>query len=331
MASLSLLGGLLTPLVLHLLVMKINQDAQRLWTESLLPDDRLLILGASGWFGRTALFLGGLPRSSILPIGSYERKLSVGQHFFEVRAFDWNQVQAFRPTVVLDFWFLTREKIQILGSDEFEVTCRKLIERTRKIAQLESVRKVFSTSSGAAIHSAKNLEAKGSLALYGELKRAAEESLRGISEGVNAEIKIARVYSVSGSLVRRPSDYLFSSLALQALRGRIQISSPGQVFRRYAAVEDVLALGIAPGTQHYSEFSSGGQLVEAEELAMIFASNVGTDCIVNRPRRGGEIPTDFYASSGKSWERESLNAGLRTLDLRDQVKNVLGGLSRVRG
>lgn len=306
----------------------INQDALRVWQENLSPDDRLLILGGSGWFGQTAAYLSRGAGGKILAIGSREREILVAGQMTRVNKFDWHEICDFSPTVVIDAWFLTREKIALLGADSYRQQCLSLIEKTAKVLRLPSVRKIVSLSSGAAVSEAKNFEGSGEMADYGLLKKSAEDSVLGIAGATGKDATIVRVFSVTGAFVQRPRDYAFSNLALQSLRGRIEIQSPHPVYRRYVSVEDVLATSLATAKPGGQIFSTGGPLVELQKLAEIFCRISVDKCEVLRENYDSALPADAYFAEPVDWEQACADSGLRELDLESQARNVVSELAK---
>lgn len=301
----------------------VNSDAVRLWLNCITPNDRLLILGGSGWFGRTAVFMSRGLGVDIHLVGSGAREFTIGERASRIHSFNFEEIRSFKPTVVIDTWFPTREKITKLGLSHYRKQCLSLIERSARVFRLASVERIVSLSSGAAIESAKNLEGAGRLADYGKLKKESEESVLSIASASGIALTVARVYSVSGSFVRRPRDYLFSDLALQSLRGSIHLEATRPVFRRYAAVEDVLALSLASAAAGGRVISTGGDLVESKELAEVFCRLVERQCVISRNALDPELFPDRYHSDNTDWNRMCETASLRPLDLVNQAQNVL--------
>ena len=303
----------------------LNLDAVRVWRELFSEEDRLLVLGASGWFGRTAMFLTELPESRVLLVGSRDHTIEIHGRRFQVARFDFETVEKFQPTIVLDFWFLTREKIVELGPEEYRRRNLHLIEATARVVSLPSVSRVLSTSSGAAVHEEKNGESGGALSMYGELKLQSERMLREVASQTHASFRLVRVFSVSGALVTRPSDYAFSHLAMQARDSLITVRSTRLVWRRYVAVEDLLVVGLASAQPGFHEVSSGGDLVEIGKLAELFSELAG-GCEIRRPELDESEDADNYFSDGKDWDALVASTHVKPISLRIQADNVFSYL-----
>jgi hypothetical protein len=106
--------------------------------------------------------------------------------------------------------------------------------------------------------------------------------------------------------------------------GVIEIKAKHLVYRRYCALEDVLAISMpptAPGSNPI--FNTGGDLVELGELARMVVDLVNPNAEVRR-QVDLELPPDNYHSDNKDWE--SL-VGLRLMRedaIREQIARVAG-------
>ncbi len=271
-------------------------------------DDRILVTGATGWFGRTMLrLLRGHP--NVLAVSSV-RSPGVSEWSSE-------SVRAFRPTVVANFAFLTRDHLLSLDEITFSQTNEMLTERLLFALEQETVRLAVTVSSGAALDPQD---------LYGRLK--AREEVAALSH-VSSErvVVVPRVYSISGPYVRRPEAYALSSFVTQALRGTIHIEAAGPVYRRYSSVSDVLtvALGLAEcGLSGVVE--SGGDLVEMQDLANTVRRVVNPKAIVTREPMVSTVP-QIYASDDSSWRTACARVLLKPQTLEEQVGAVRDFLS----
>lgn len=140
----------------------------------LLPDlgrllstqERILVLGAAGWFGRTFLNMSNKVSPMLLIATSRREGMEI-----------WSEemVRDFKPTIVLNFAFVTRNKLAIYGREKFILTNLELIKRLKFCGELETVRKILTVSSGAPL-SAQAQSGLDSLEIYGALKKFEEEA-----------------------------------------------------------------------------------------------------------------------------------------------------------
>lgn len=294
-----------------------------------LGEDRILVTGASGWLGRTALdLLAGLG-FPILALASRARPISVGGVHIDCRVWDAELVADFAPTIVLDCAFLTRDRVSDMPLREYVEVNRDLTERLVYAAQLPSVRLALTVSSGAAVYPYDALDGPLEANPYGYLKREAEHRLAIAMESCGTASVVARAWSISGAHVQKPHGYALGSMILGAQAGEIRIMARRPVFRRYVLAEELLALGLAEGSAGSSTIDSGGELVEMAELAERVAAVVRPDAHITR---GQVDPTDAdrYHSDGTVWENLCAKWGLASASLADQIEiTARGVLGRV--
>ncbi len=272
-----------------------------------LADDRVLVLGATGWFGRT--FLSLVPRSlEVLPVTRME------QPGFETYGSD--RITAFAPTVVANFAFLTRDRLSDLGVKEFTRTNERLTAEFITAAKLPTVRLAITVSSGATVTEPQSP--------YGSLKRIEESESLALASSQRA-IVVVRAYSVSGPYVRRPRAYAFSDMVLQADSGAVEVLASALTYRRYVDVGDALVLALADGLDGRSGvFETGGELVEMSDLAERVIAQVNPDASLVRGMIQGDSST--YASDGRSWSEVCARHSFAPLVLDEQIRSTAAGL-----
>lgn len=272
-------------------------------------DDRLLILGSSGWFGREfgALLERVNCPAEVLSVSGP----SSGQ------AFDPDSLRTFNPTVVVNFAFLTRERVDSEGEQAFRRINTELTERFLHLAESPTVRLTMTVSSGAAVTQPHHP--------YGELK-AAEETAALALAGATRAVVVLRAYSVSGAYVRRPRDYAFSDLVLQARSGYVQVKADRPVFRRYVGIQDALEVSMKCGAAGASGVvETGGELVEVGDLAQRIVGVVNPAARVMRVDRISDEPST-YCSDNRSWEEWVSRSSVHPLNLEEQIASVARGL-----
>lgn len=275
------------------------------------PDDRLLITGGNGWFGRTLRAqVGGHPH--MLIIGSPRDSTAV--------RWEDQAVRAFAPTVVANFAFHTRDRLSKLGRDRFIAENSELTRRFLFTLGLDSLRLGLTISSGAAL----GLDAHArtdATDLYGALK-AVEETEALAQSTSQRTVVVARAYSVSGPFVRRMHEYAFSDFVAQAAVGDITIKATRPVFRRYVAVSDLLSVSFASADRGFSGIiDSGGDLVEMQELAQAVRDIVNPSARIHRETLTSQEPS-VYASDNVSWLDACHRTGINPMTLNEQVRAV---------
>ena len=290
-----------------------------------LGNDRVLVTGASGWLGRTALDLLaplGLPT---LAVASRARIIRVGDCEIECRVWEDREVAAFAPTVVLDCAFLTRDRIADMPLGYYVAANRTLTERLVYATQLAGVRLALTISSGAAVYPHDALDRRVEHNPYGYLKREAEHRLAQAAAESGAVPVVARAWSISGAHVQKPQGYALGSMILAAASGAIRITARHPVFRRYVLAEELLALGIAEGSVGPATIDSGGELVEMAELAARIAAVVRPDAVISRDEADPREP-DNYHSDGQDWEMRCQRWDLASASLGRQIEITARGV-----
>ncbi len=290
---------------------------------------RALVLGASGWFGRTALDLLFSQEIETCAIGG--PSASHGQVYGPIKIRPWSEdlVADFQPNVVLDFSFLTKDRLLSMPLAEFKEANRFLTRRLLKVAAMPSVRRVFYPSSGAALQTEIGINRDFDKNPYGLLKREAEDQLSELVENSRGtkSLSILRSWSVSGIHVSRPLNYLFSSVVHQALKGEIHLTSPTKVFRRYVDVYDAIWMSLLNFKESgVSILETGGELVEALELAELVRKLVNSSARISANRNRSDL-SDSYFSDGTSWLQATERFGFTPITLEDQVLKYASHIS----
>lgn len=284
---------------------QISDSSKLLFQASLYPDERILVTGASGWFGQTAIALLAGSDVQKLFVGSTTRNLDVLGIPARVRSLNLDDIKAFEPTLVLDFAFQTREFIQEVGLDSYMQTNNALTRTALDIFELPSVRRAIVCSSGAAVYPVDAALIPYEANPYGHLKRSSEKQFEEFSVRSGKNILCLRPWSVSGPQTTKPLSFAFSSFIEQA-RGstKLKVNSEKQVFRRYTSVSDLIAMGLAQTLNRdypYGVLDSGGELVDLLTLADFISRLSGRDIEIES-YIDNELPSDNYHSDGLEWK-----------------------------
>lgn len=282
--------------------------------------ERIVVLGATGWFGSTLLALLEGHRAEVLAVASRARSHRVGERTWPVIGYDVEQIAAFAPTVVLDFAYLTRQHEDALGPERYRDRLVDLERRLVRVCDLPSVRAVLTVSSGAAVAVPEGPHLP--VGVYGEGKRAIERTAAALVNAVRSVV-VARAYSVSGALVTRPEAYALSDFVGQARSGAIVVQAPTEVWRRYCGLDDYLAVCVGELMDGLSGIvESGGPLVEVRDLARLVAdlSPAPRPVVRSTPPVGQALT---YASDDASWQAACTRQALVPASLAEQVTSVI--------
>jgi nucleoside-diphosphate-sugar epimerase len=302
----------------------VSESARRL-AASALGADRVLVTGASGWLGRTALDLIaplGLPT---LALASRSRMIRVSGRDVECRTWDDREVSAFGPTVVLDCAFLTKGFATTMPLADYVATNRLLTERLLYATRLPQVRLALTVSSGAAVHPHDAYSGALEDNPYGYLKREAEQRLMEAAADTGAVPVVARAWSISGAHVQDPQNFALGSMIRAAAEGSIRITANRPVFRRYVLAEELLAVGIAEGAIGATTVDSGGELVEMNDLAHRIAAVVNPGAHISRAGMEAVNP-DRYHSDGCDWDDHCRRLHFVGASLEEQIEITARGV-----
>jgi hypothetical protein len=128
---------------------------------------------------------------------------------------------------------------------------------------------------------------------------------------------------VTGSYCTKPELFAFTDLISQATLGLIEIKAKHLVYRRYCALEDVLAIAMLPTEPGGNPiFDTGGDLIEIGVLAKIVVELVNPNADIRR-RLDKALPQDNYHSDNKEWGQLTGIAKLGLDTIRNQITRIL--------
>jgi nucleoside-diphosphate-sugar epimerase len=296
-------------------------------------DDRVLVTGASGWFGRTTIALlleahgpGVLDR--VLATGSYARKIQLGQYKIDVANVDIRRIKDFAPTQVVNCAFPTRELVPELGWDLYIASGTRSTALWLQTLTVPSVTTGITFSSGAAIRQSDGLPEWDSITNpYGFLKAVEEQQTLEMATRRGIGVSVARTFSVSGGLVSKVDLFAFSDFVRQASSGSISVDSNREVWRRYCLIDDLIALAWMSAASGASRIiPSGGRLHEIGELASRIAQRMGAH-VAERPRLPGQDADRSYEPS-TGFEDSCRRFGFEPAGIDEQIDLVACGLDR---
>ena len=285
-----------------------------------LGDDRVLITGATGWFGRMALWMARKENVSVLAVASKKATIQLDSFSENIYEYNLEHMTDYAPTVVVDSAFLTRDRVGVISLGDYISLNRGLIRGSKEIASLPSVRKYVGFSSGATRH----LAGQESFALesnpYAALKMEYEAEMAQINASNEVAMSIARVWSVTGPFTTKPDLFAFSNLISQAREGVMRIESAGNVFRRYCELEAVMRVALAQKKQRGDPvFDTGGELIEIGDLAQVICEEINNEAIVIRGAYDGSREDNYY-SDGTQWDSMIADLGLVQESIRSQIR-----------
>lgn len=305
--------------------------------EALARDERrIVIVGAGGWIGRSALemlhaALGAEEFSRrVVCFGSSARDLSLADGSLVAQA-PLAQLAALppRPSLVLHLAFLTKDKVAGMAEADFIAGNRQISDLVVDSLDRIGADRLFVASSGAAAF-AEDPVAAADLRLYGRLKRDDENRFAawaGTAPGRRAAI--GRLYAVSGPFINKPETYALADFILAALANRpVVVRAPVPVYRSYVAVRELVSLVFADllacEAPAVLRFDTGGEPLELGALADKVADVLG-----GRAERAsiGEGPANRYVGDHGNWLQLLADHALDHVPIERQIAETAAWLS----
>jgi nucleoside-diphosphate-sugar epimerase len=300
----------------------IAQNALGLASKAFESSDRVLVTGATGWFGQTAVALADLLGLQSKLIASRSRDFKIGSREFHAEAWNDDSIRRFNPTVVIDAAYLTREFANSFSGNEYVTQNRLLTNRLISLVEMPALRKVVTFSSGDA---AKHLTEETAVDIdkdpYGFLKFEAENAVAEAFSKEGIDYSIIRAWSLSGALVTKIHGFAFSEFIAQAINGRVEVHADSRVYRRFCLIEEAISLGLHHNSSIDGVLDTGGNLIEIHDLAAHIVQVVNPMAFVTEADYEGNAE-DCYFSNNLSWENSCQKSGLVTLSIPEQITHV---------
>lgn len=286
----------------------------------------IAISGASGWLGRETIeVLEDIPSHEMTLFTSNGRDLLIKN---EKKLLSKNFLTSSSPPALDGFIhlaFLTRDKVEEVGSKEFIAINMSLISKACQFIETSKPKWVVIVSSGAILdRKSGNLESNIETNPYGFCKRVEEILVTQSAQKVGANVVIGRLWGASGNHMPLNDAYALSDFIVSAHRDKkITIKSGGKVFRRYVDAGEFMKVLIKSAILGDSlTVNSGGPRVEIGELATLVASHFNGTVI---ERSSTEVATDDYFPRGDEFEVTASFLGVTLSDMKTQVSQTVEG------
>ena len=295
---------------------------------------KILITGATGWFGREciSLFLEDYGKEfldSCVLAGSKESEIFVEGYRFQISDLAKLASSNLSFDLILHFAFVTRGRFYVHGQNEFIELNNEIRESCKSII-LKSPKVAFFLASSGAVNETRLMEERDlSYKIYADSKSRDEESFSEAVEAMGGEIGICRIYSVTGSEITNPAEFAIGDLVLQGCRGNeIRIESSIPVNRKYVDVKDLLRVSLTRLIHESFVMDSGGELIELADLAQLISKrfvNVPT-VIKNLQLMNSE--SDNYFSRSSEFEEIATKLNINLLGIDEQIDRVFTAVER---
>jgi nucleoside-diphosphate-sugar epimerase len=207
----------------------------------------LVLTGASGWFGRTALYEYEQQygpealRSDVIACASTNRSVDIGSPYGPVQCVSLDVLDDIGDAAgLIHLAFLTRERVTSLGVDHYIDQNRAITARVAGFITRNPGIPIITTSSGAAaVFDGAEVDLAGDP--YAALKQ--EDELLWRRSGAERMAIVFRVYAASGRFIKDPNLFALGDFLCSALAGdRIVIRSERPVIRSYVHIGTMMRL-----------------------------------------------------------------------------------------
>ncbi len=297
-------------------------------------DERFVVTGASGWFGRVTLdLLAALfgPKKfgeRVTGFASRARVCDVaGVGPVHLQPTSLLPQLAPRPTHLVHFGYLTKERVAELGVAEYVRASVELTATVVGVVEAWRPRALVFASSGAALRDGRpvaDLEGEP----YGTMKHLDELALRQGCRDVGATSVVTRVFAAAGPHMTKPERYALGDLVRQALDGGpLTVRARHHVVRSYASVADIVAVALAEALARPQGrdvvFESGGEVLDLRDLAQLIVGIVQPDDARVVADVDDSLPPDRYVSEAGGLEGLAARHGLPITPLDEQIRALV--------
>lgn len=295
---------------------------------------RWVITGASGWFGRTALWeyeaLYGPDalRSDVVACASSAKLIDFGSPHGPIQAVGLEALgQIHNASGLIHLAFLTRERVADIGLERYIQINRAITAGIAAFLYHNPAVPIITTSSGAAaVLDGQPLDLEGNP--YATLKQEEEALWR--RSGASRMAAVFRVYAASGRFIKDPRLFALSDFLSKAKAGQpIEVRSQRPVIRSYVHVGTMMRLFWAllrtPLSPGFLQVDACMETVSLVELARIISNLWGLpEPLVNIDL---SLQADCYEADPRPFLELLGHYNISPLDLPGQLKETANGLA----
>lgn len=293
---------------------------------------RIVITGATGWIGRAMIHAlidqYGVEILKVLELyGSKKQTLDLKSGVtLEINPISSINLQK-KIDLLVPLAFLTQEKYNSLGSEEYKRINQQIIEFHAAIIRSTSPTTVIYFSSGITTVDHKKFKRSDSFFVYKDMKIQEEELFNSLINSFNGSMATCKLFSVSGYYMRDPHKYALGDFILQAaLNKTIQIESSSEIYRKYIQDTDLCALMLRLGLEKRNvTVESSGLLIELGDLAKAVAKTFGLEkTAITRTEITGA--PDNYFSKDSAMDELFVQYGFKPASLEEQIAATIPGV-----
>lgn len=295
--------------------------------ESTLLDrsNQLVIYGANGWMGRSAvdylsLFEPKIGKERVLLIGSKRSRLEINNEIFDVHEPNEGFELIHENAIFLNSAFLRREALQSMTSETYLTKNKEIVDLAKRALKQRKLFSFINLSSGAARDL--DVESKNKSADdYSRLKKSLEIEYSEIGRQNGVPIVNCRIYSLTGRHLNEFENLALSSFIKQAkTKNRIEVISPTTKRTYVDAVNLVGVLFSIASQGKDARLDSGGTLVTMLELAQNVARALDKNDL---EIVSGEGESPDYVGDYENFNQVASKLNHEIDGIHDQILNTL--------
>lgn len=284
--------------------------------------DQVIIYGAKGWLGRSAIELlmeenyEFFINRTVL-IGSKTETADKARLPIDIYTAEDSTGFIKQNTLFLNAAFLRREKLNQLGPELYDATNKKITKFGLDLLENGRIRTFINLSSGVASYSDKT-EKHHAIDLYAILKKKYELLFADICSSTNTQFLNCRIYSLSGRHINEISNLAFPSLIIQALYEpkKVFVKSP-TTMRTYVDAKDLIRVLFELALKGKDiNLDSGGDLVSLGALAKAICE-IQDNSFLDLPEVFEKSP-DYYGDY-KRFNSIATDLGLKLKSINEQI------------
>jgi UDP-glucuronate decarboxylase len=296
-----------------------------------------VVTGATGWFGTATVHildeaLGASSGQRLQAFAATGRRVELRSgRTVEVRPLrDLLALEPSRePVCVLHFAYLMRHLAAVLGHDEFVRQNRDITATMLDaLGRLHPIAFAFA-SSGAVYSATGGLVDDVERDPYATLKHRDELAFEQRCLELGVRCIVGRIFSVGGPFMPDRDRFVLADLVDRASAGvPLVIRARHELWRSYVGLGDLIAVFLAEaldGHDPVTHFDTGGEVVEAGELAARVRAVLNAPDVEIRRELDVAAPADRYIGEGATFEALAARHGCAITPLDEQIRQVALG------
>jgi len=291
---------------------------------------RVLVTGANGWVGRSAIqvLLDKYPNFEVVGTSRTPGFLNVGnQNKIKLVTLQDSVIKDRLFDGLIHTAFPTQNLVEKLGQNEYTRQAMLVNSWLQKFGELNDLNFIFGISSGVV-----SLKENGMLHEnedpYADEKQKEEHLIKSIgAKGYS----IGRLWAGSGRFIKNYRIYALGQFIESAINGNdIVIKSQKETFRRYCDVEQFCEIGIALSLDGFNkQFNSGGTLISIQDLAHKIGSRFSGVAIrsLNQGHEKFNQPNDYFPIA-EDFDRFAERYRIKLFPMEEQITRSIIGVKR---